>query len=164
MGRRWCGKRARQFARSRQGQWGGSAEWSRGYYRRAALAWTSDGRHLFLVVHQHPKSVLETRDLFALYKNRQYIGPGPILSALHSAWRRLPLSERPFGEGELPRRIENAVLLDGGHSATLMYRQAPRTSGANRWQEGGSWLSGAPWQRVAPPVPSMIEVTSESFF
>jgi hypothetical protein len=74
------------------------------------------------------------------------------------------LNERPFGEGELPRRIENAVLLDGGHSATLMYRQAPRTSSAKRWQEGGSWLSGAPWQRFAPPVPSMIEVTSESFF
>jgi hypothetical protein len=139
------------------GQWGGSAEWSLGYYRRAAVAWTQDGRHLFLVVHQHPRSVLETRDLFARYAGRKYLGPGPIVDALRAAWRRLPASERPFAEAGLPRRVENAVLLDGGHSATLMLRRA---TGRRTWHEGGSWLSGAPWRPVSPPVPSMIEVAS----
>lgn len=142
------------------GQWGGSAEWSRGYYRRAALAWTTDGKHLFLVVHQHPRSVLETRDLFARYNGRRYDRPGPILSALRVAWERLPASERPFTQSELPQRIENAVLLDGGHSATLMYRRAKDYSGTRQWQESGSWLSGAPWRPLAPPVPSMIELAS----
>jgi hypothetical protein len=115
-------------------------------------------------VHQHPRSVLETRDLFARYQGRRYVGLGPILNALRTAWQRLPVSERPFEESKLSQRINNAVLLDSGHSATLIYRRAkgdPSNASARQWHESGSWVSGAPWRPIAPPVPSMIELASE---
>jgi len=142
------------------GQWDSGTEFRDGYYRRAAIAWTRDGRHMFLVVHHHPRSVLETRDLFALYRGKKYVGPGPILSKLHDAYKALPQHERPCPESDLPQQIENAMLLDGGHSATLMYRCYVGVNSNNRplWEDRGSWVTGKMWRPDQPPVPTMIEI------
>jgi hypothetical protein len=149
----WQGKN--EIRAAPRGQWNSSSEFGQGYYRRAALGWSSDGKHLFLLVQQHPRSVLETRDLFARYRGKSYVGPGVLLRQLRAAWKKLPPAERPCRESELPTRIENAMLLDGGHSASMMYLR--RASG-QREERRGSWLNGKFWQPEAPLVPTTIEI------
>jgi hypothetical protein len=126
------------------------------YFRHAAMGWSADGRHLFFVVQHNPRGIEEVRDLFGRYDNRTYAGEGALLPALRRALAQLPLAQRPCAMEELPRRIENAVLLDGGHCASLIYRRRV----GKRIQENGSWLSGAPGSRQEPRVPVMIEATS----
>lgn len=141
------------------GQWGeagrsSDTEFRDGYYRRAAIGWTKDGRHLFLVVHHHPDSVLATRDLFARYRASKYSGPGELLRDLKIEWQKLPPHQRPCAEKDLPARIENAMLLDGGRSATLIYTRRETTS---KYFTYGSWLTGAQSHAYAPRVPTTIE-------
>jgi hypothetical protein len=141
-------------------QWNGSTEFRDGYYRRAAIGWTQDGRHLFMVVHHHPRSVLETRDLFAQYRGSKYLGRGELVSRLRKEWEKLPSHQRPCLKSDLPSRIENALLLDGGHSATLMLRRqtGTRSDGTPRFTDEGSWVTGRMQRPDQPPVPSTFEV------
>lgn len=139
------------------GQWKGLKKSFGPYFRHAALGWSKDGRHLFFVVQHNPRDLDEMRDLFGRYEMKNYKGEGVLLPALRQAFAMLPAQERPCAPDELPSRIENAVLLDGGHCSSLIYR---RRNG-NLVTESGSWLTGAPGGRHAPVVPTMIEVVNQ---
>jgi len=141
------------------GQWGGSGEFVHGYYRRAAVGWTDDGRHLFLVVEHFPSDIIATRDLFGVYEGKKFKQAGALLDTFKAEFARLKPEERPCSPAELPRRIDNAMLLDGGHSASVMYRSYLGKGRPTAWEERGSWLTGPAWTLEAPVVPTMIEVT-----
>lgn len=124
------------------------------YFRHAAMGWSADGKHLFFVVQHNPRGIEDVRDLFGRYNGQEYGGEGALLPALRRAVAQLPPSQRPCALQELPRRIENAVLMDGGHCASLIHRRRV----GNKIVETGSWLSGRPGGRKASRVPATIEV------
>lgn len=136
-------------------QWKDKADFYGPYFRHAAIGWSADGKHLFLVVQHNPRGMEEMRDLFGRYTKKRYVGEGVLSIALRKAFRKLPTAERPCTMQELPRRIDNAVLLDGGHCASVIHRRQI----GSRYEESGSWLTGTPGSIEAPRVPTMIEVT-----
>ncbi len=138
------------------GQWPGLSRSFGPYFRHAALGWSADGKHLFFLVQHNPRSLEEVRNLFGRYEGKNYVGEGTLLPALRKEFAKLPITERPCDAAELPRRIENAVLLDGGHCAGVIYR---RRAG-KRVEESGSWLTGRANALQAPPVPTMIEAST----
>lgn len=137
------------------GQWKGLENSFGPYFRHAAMGWSKDGKHLFFVVQHNPRGVDEVRDLFGHYENQTYKSEGALLPALRHAFGQLPQNQRPCAPDELPKRIENAVLLDGGHCSSLIYRRRD----GKRVIDSGSWLHGVPGALKASRVPTMIEVT-----
>ena len=144
----------RQLRINPPGQWKRVEKSLGPYFRHAAIGWSADGKHLFFVVRHNPRGIEEVRDLFGRYSGQEYLGEGALLPALRRSLAQLPPSQRPCTMQELPRRIENAVLLDGGHCSSLIYRRRE----GNTFVENGSWLSGRPGGRKPPRVPVTIEV------
>ncbi len=151
------------------------------YTYHAALAWTQDARHLFLVVHRLPGSAMDTRNLFANYRQvrssgsyrDEWAGPGPVVQRINAILSN-PTDRSTPRFRNFPVRIDGAMMLDGGHSATLKYQRILRYRGNTPlYETEGIWRNstsrnpgrgvpsssnGKPTVEFQPTLPTMVQV------